>query len=91
MLQQYMGMVNYLGHLIPHLADMAAPLTEMAGATATCDWTPTNTKAFNHTKAALCADPAVRPINCHFADQIYLVADGSLIGTGTWIDQEPTL
>jgi len=35
MLQEYMGMVNYLCHLIPHLADMAAPLTEMAGATAT--------------------------------------------------------
>ena len=35
MLQEYMRMVNYLGHLIPYLADMAAPLTEMAGATAT--------------------------------------------------------
>jgi len=91
MLQEYMGMVNYLGHLIPHLADMAAPLTEMAGATATWDWTPTHTKAFNHTKAALCADPTVRPINYHSADQIYLIVDASLIGTGTWIGQGPTL
>jgi len=91
MLQVYMGIVNYLGHLIPHLADMVAPLTEMAGATATWDWTITDTEAFNHTKTALSADPAVRPINYHSADQIYLVADASLIGTGAWIAQGPTL
>jgi len=91
MLQEYMGMVNYLGYLIPHLADMVAPLTEMAGATATWDWTSTYTKAFNHIRAALSADPPVRPINYHFADQIYLVADLSLIGTGAWIGQGPTL
>jgi len=76
---------------MPHLADMVALLIEMAGATATWDWTPTHTKAFNHTKAALAADPAVRPINYHSTDQIYLVADTSLIGTGTWIGQGPTL
>jgi len=91
MLHVYMGIVNYLGYLIPHLADMVAPLTEMAGATATWDWTPTFTKAFNYTKEALSAAPAVRPINYHFADQIYLVADASLIGTGAWIGQGPTL
>jgi len=77
MIQEYMGMVNYLCQLIPHLADMAAPLTEMAGATATWDWTTTYIKAFNHTKAALSADPAVRYINYHSADQIYLVAEAS--------------
>jgi len=91
MLQEYMGMVNYLGHLIPYLADMVAPLTEVAGAIANWDWTPTHTKAFNHTKAALSADPAVRPINYHSTDPIYLVADVSLIGTVAWIGQGPTL
>jgi len=91
MLQEYIGMVNYLRYLIPHLADMTALLTEMAGATATWDWTPTYTKAFNYTKPALSADPAVRPINYHSADQIHLVADSSLIGTGAWIGQGPTL
>jgi len=84
-------MVNYLGHLIPLLADMAAPLTEMAGARATWDSTPTHTKAFYHTKVALSADPAIRRMNYHSADQIYLVADASLIGTGAWIGQGPTL
>jgi len=91
MLQEYIGMVNYLHHLIPHLEDMAAPLTEMAGATATWDWTPNYTKAFNHTKAALSADPAARPIKYYSADQIYLVADVSLISTATWIGHVPTL
>jgi len=90
-LQEYMGMVNYLGHLIPHLADIAVTLTEMAGATATWDWTPIHSKAFNHIKVALSADPAVRPINYHSADQIYLVTDTSLIGTGAWIGQGPSL
>jgi len=37
MLQEYIVMVNYLGYLIPHQADMAVPLTKMAGATATWD------------------------------------------------------
>jgi len=84
-------MVNYLDHLMPHLADMAAPLTEMAGAIATWNWTPTHTKAFNRTKAALSADPVVSPINYHSVDQIYLVADASLIRTGACIGQGPTL
>jgi len=86
-----MGMVNYLGHLIPHLVDMAAPLTEMAGDTATWDWTHTYNKAFNHTKVALSADPAVRSINYHTTDEIYLVADASLTATSAWIGQGPTL
>jgi len=86
-----MGRVNYLSHLIPHLADMVAPLNEMAGATATWDWTHTYTKAFNHTKVALSADPTVRPINYHSADQNYLGADASLISPGAWIRQGPTL
>jgi len=86
-----MGMVNYKGHLMPHLADMAAPLTKMACATATWDYTTTNTKAFNHGKVALTADPTIRPINYHSTNQIYLLADASLIGTSTWIGQEPTL
>jgi len=42
-------------------------------------------------KAALSADPTVRSINYHSADQIYLVADASLISTGAWICQGPTL
>jgi len=62
---------------------MAAPLTEMAVAIATWDWTPTQTKAFNNTKAALSMDPAFGPINYHSADQFYLVADAALIGTDT--------
>jgi len=81
-----MSTLNYLGHLIPQLADMAAPLTEMAGATATWDWTLTFIKAFNYTKAALPADPAVRPVNYFSADKIYLVADVRLIGTSVLID-----
>jgi len=63
-------MVNYFGYLIPHPADMAAPLTEMPGATASWDWTPTYTKALNYTKTALSADPAVRPITYHPTNQI---------------------
>jgi len=39
----------------------------------------------------LSADPAIRLINFHSADEIYLVADASLIGTGAWIGQGPTL
>jgi len=70
---------------------MAAPLSKMADATATWNWTSTHTKAFNYTKAALSTNPAVRPINYHSADQIYVVADTNFIGTGAWIGQGPTL
>jgi len=53
--------------------------------------TPTHTKAFQYTKTTLSTDPTVIPINYKSVDQIYLVADASLIGTGAWIGKGPTL
>ena len=80
-------MVNYFSRFVPHLASLAAPLIEMAGATATCDWTPTHTTSFDKVKLTLSAEPAIKPIDYNKPKPIYLVTDASLIGTGAWIGQ----
>ena len=80
-------MVNYFSRFVPHLASLAAPLTEMAGATATWDWTPTHTTSFGKVKLALSAEPAIKPIDYNKPEPTNLVTDASLIGTGAWIGQ----
>jgi len=86
-LQSFLGMVNYFSRFMPHLVSLAAPLTEMAGATATWDWTPTHTTSFEKVKLDLSAEPAIKPIDYNKLEPIYLVTDASLIGRGAWIGQ----
>jgi len=75
-------MVKYFSRIVPHLAWLAAPLTKMAGATITWDWTPTYSTLFGNVKLALSAELAIKPIDYDKLEPIYLVTHVSLIGTG---------
>jgi len=63
----------------------------MAGSTTKWDWTHTHQKSFELIKQMLSADPAVRPLDYESADPIFLVTDASLIGTGAWVGQGPSV
>jgi len=60
-LQSFTGMVNYFSQFAPHLASLAAPLTEMASATVTLDWTLIHNTLFGKDKLGLSAEPSIKP------------------------------
>jgi len=84
-------MVNYYSQFALQLATISSLLTAMAGSTANWDWTHTHQKSFELIKQMLSADPAVRPLDYESMDPIFLVTDASLIGTGAWIGQGPSV
>ena len=90
-LKSFLGIVNYCSQFAPHLATISSPLTAMTGSTASWDWTHTYQKSFELIKQTLSADPAVRPLDYESADPIFLVTDASLIGTGAWVGQGPSV
>jgi len=63
----------------------------MVGSTANWDWTHTHQKSFEVIKQTLSADPAVRPLDYESTEPIFLVTDASLIGTGAWVGQGPSV
>jgi len=55
------------------------------------DWTHTHQKSFELIKQILFADLAVRPLDYESTEPIFLVTDASLIGTGAWVGQGPSV
>jgi len=90
-LKSFLGIVNYCSQFALYLATISSPLTAMAGSTANWDWTHTHQKSFELIKQTLSADPAVRPLDYESAEPIFLVTDASLIGTGAWVGQGPSV
>ena len=88
-LQRFNGMVNYISQVIPHIATITAPLTELSG---NAEWLGTNLQeaAFEAVKRAAEKDKVVRPIDYNKPDMIWLFTDASPTGTGAWIGQGPT-
>ena len=84
-------MVNYCSQFALQLATISNPLTAIAGSTMNWDWTHTYQKSFELMKQTLSADPAVRPLDYESVDPIFLVTDASLIGTGIWVGQGPSI
>lgn len=82
-LQSFLEMVNDLHQFPPNLAPVSSPLTEHAASTATWDCTHLYSKSFQEVNNTLAADVAGRPLKYNSTEPIYLVTDGSLIGTGT--------
>ena len=84
-LQEFNGLVNYLGQFVPRLAILAAPLTELAGCTATWQCKDLHTTAFNLIKQGIEGNAVMQPINYQSQDFIYLVCNASAIGMGAWV------
>src|SRR5438067_1762987 len=67
-----------------------APLTTLMGKTKFY-WTPLEEKAFSATKQLAEQAAILKPIDINHPDPIFLFADASLVGTGSWIGQGPTI
>src|SRR2546421_8252346 len=82
--------VNYLSQYYNNLASCMAPLTSLMGKTKFY-WTPLEEKAFRATKQLAEQAAILKPIDINHPDPIFLFADASLVGTGSWIGQGPTI
>src|SRR5205814_2411716 len=54
-------------------------------------WTPLEEKVFRATKQLAEQAAILKPIDINHPDPIFLFADASLVGTGSWIGQGPTI
>src|SRR5216110_1053958 len=88
--ERFNATVNYLSQYYNNLASCMAPLTALMGKTKFY-WTPLEEKAFRATKQLAEQAAILTPIDINHPDPIFLFADASLVGTGSWIDQGPTI
>src|SRR5205085_911062 len=74
-LEQFLGIVNYMSQFLPHIATIAAPLTDPTG-DAEWVWTPTHEKAFKQVKKAGDNNKILQPLRYNdSSDAVYLFTD----------------
>src|SRR5947199_435913 len=88
--ERFNATVNYLSQYYNNLASCMAPLTSLIGKTKFY-WTPLEEKAFSATKQLAEQAAILKPIDINHSDPIFLFADASLVGTGSWIGQGPII
>ena len=82
--------MNYVSQFLPHIASIAAPLTDLTG-DAEWEWTPTHEKAFMQVKRTGNKKEFLQPLDYENpAESVYLFTDASLTGTSAWVGQGPT-
>ena len=79
-LQRFLGIANYLRQFCPQLGSVAAPLTELQGATKHSKWTHLHDVSFEEVKALIMSNKVLKPINPDPSQRIYLVCDSSDTG-----------
>src|SRR2546421_6530996 len=82
--------VNYLSQYYNNLASCMVPLTSLMGKTKFY-WMPLEEKAFQAIKQLAAQAAILTPIDINHPDPIFLFSDASLVSTGSWIGQGPTI
>ena len=86
-LQAFIGIVNYLSKFLPHLASIAACLTDLQSTTHTWRWTDTHKEEFNQCKDLINSGQVIQLWNSNSEEPKYLICDASDIGLGSWLGQ----
>ena len=87
-LHRFLGMANYLRQFCPQLGSVAAPLSELQGATKDWKWTHLHDVLLEEVKALIMGNKLLKPINTDPSSSIYLVCDSSDAGIAGWIGQK---
>ncbi|GBE77458.1 hypothetical protein SCP_0103330 [Sparassis crispa] len=87
--QQFLGLVNYLGHFMPDVMVFTSPLSDMAHNDRAFVWRPMHTKCFEMIKALACKAPILKPIDSRLPEPIWVISDASLYGIGAMYRQGP--
>src|SRR6266480_6399468 len=88
--ERFNATVNYLSQYYNNLASCMTPLTSLMGKTKFY-WMPLEENAFKAIKQLAEQAAILKPIDINHSDPIFLFADASLVGTGSWIGQGLTI
>ncbi|GAA5918254.1 hypothetical protein JCM5296_000269 [Sporobolomyces johnsonii] len=85
---RFMGTVQWMSDHLPHLNELAAPLSRLTGKV-DWDWSPACDLAFETIKALV--PQTLAPLNFDAlesgAERLFLFTDASMVGCGGWIGQ----
>src|SRR5947199_5412321 len=88
--ERFNATVNYLSQYYHNLASCMALLTFLMGKTKFY-WMPLEVKVYHVTKHLAEQAAILKPIDINHPDPIFLFSDASLVSTGSWIGQGPTI
>ena len=79
-MRSFLGLINYLGRFIPHLATYTEPLRRLTSKGVPWTWLEEQDKCFNHLKSLVSSEKVV----CHFrtGQPTKIVVDASPVGLG---------
>jgi hypothetical protein len=87
-IQRFMGSIQWMADHLPHLAELAAPITRLTGKV-TWNWTPACDFAFDALKALV--PQTLQPLDWSKvedgSERVYLFTDASIFGCGGWLGQ----
>ena len=79
----YLGLLNYYGKFVPHLATIVQPLNQLLQKDATWNWSSSCERAFQQTKSTLASTQVLVHYNSKYP--LHLAADASAYGVGAVI------
>ncbi len=85
-LQEFLGMVTYLGPFIPHLSKLTAPLRELLKSTSEFTWNASYEAAFQKIKDAIMIDTTLRYFDTN--EPVTIQVDASQTGLGAALVQD---
>lgn len=84
--RSFIGMVEFYGRYVPQLSTLKEPLTKLTRNDQTFVWGPSQQKAFNSLKEAVCQDVTLQLFDPN--KEIYLKCDASPVGIGAVLEQD---
>ena len=85
-LRRFLGIVNYLGHFLSHLTEVARPLHNLIRHNVTWMWSDVQEQAFNAIKKLVTSAPILTYYDCH--KPLTIQNDASEYGIGSVIFQD---
>jgi transposase InsO family protein len=85
-----LGAFTWLTRHLPFANSVSAPLYQPLHADRWM-WTATHENAFQRMKDKVQSPQVLTPLDLDSSEEIFVVTDASLVGTGGWISQGPTL
>lgn len=88
--QRFLGLIQYISHFLPEVANFTGPLAAMTTNNQPFQWRPVHQKAFDSIKHLCSKTPVLKPIDPRSEEPIWVICDASASGLGAMYGQGPT-